>query len=495
VTPTLARDLREAAAGPWARRLSPRYLEQHAVLPMGLDADGVLVLAAAEAPEPTVLDELARLYGTAVRWEVHPAGALKAALLAAERETPTVAAGAPGAEGEGPLDDLRALAEQEPVIRLVNVTLLDAFTAGASDVHLEPGADDLRVRYRLDGVLREMTRIGRQTQAAVLSRIKIMAGLDIAERRRAQDGRIRIRVADRDVDLRVSTLPGLHGEGIVLRLLDPGTTTPVLADLGMTPAVRAGIERVVAGTGGLVLVTGPTGSGKTTTLYAAMAQRNTPDVKIVTVEDPIEYRIAGVTQVPVSTKAGMGFASALRAILRHDPDVIMVGELRDAETASIAIQAALTGHLVLSTLHTTDAPGAVTRLVDMGVEPFLVAATLQGVLAQRLVRTLCAQCAMPRPVSAAERARWGDLPAAPRRAVGCDACAGSGFKGRTGVFEWLAPSEAFRTQVVAGGTPDALRALARTDGLVPLAAEAWRLVREGVTTPEEVARAIGGDDA
>lgn len=492
MTASLARDLREAAAGPWARRLSPRYLEQHAVLPMGLDADGVLVLATAETPDATVLDELARLYGTSVRWEVHPAGALKAALLAAEREAPAAVA---TGDAEGPLDDLRALAEQEPVIRLVNVTLLDAFTAGASDVHFEPGADDLRVRYRLDGVLREMTRIGRQTQAAVLSRVKIMAGLDIAERRRAQDGRIRIRVAERDVDLRVSTLPGLHGEGIVLRLLDPGTTTPVLADLGMPAVVRAGLERVIAGTGGLVLVTGPTGSGKTTTLYAAMAQRNTPDVKIVTVEDPIEYRIAGVTQVPVSAKAGMGFASALRAILRHDPDIIMVGELRDAETATIAIQAALTGHLVLSTLHTTDAPGAVTRLVDMGVEPFLVAATLQGVLAQRLVRTLCPRCAVARPVTAAERARWGEAAATPRRAVGCEACAGTGFKGRTGVFEWLAPSEAFRAQVVAGDGPDTLRDLARAHGLVPLSAEAWRLVREGITTPEEVARAIGGDEA
>ena len=492
MTAPLARDLRDAATGPWARRLSPRYLEQHAVLPMGLDADGVLVLAVAEPPDATLLDELARLYGTRVRWEAHPAGALKAAILAAEREAPTPET---ATESDGPLDDLRALAAQEPVIRLVNVTLLDAFTAGASDVHFEPGADDLRVRYRLDGVLREMTRIGRQHQAAVLSRVKIMAGLDIAERRRAQDGRIRLRVAERDVDLRVSTLPGLHGEGIVLRLLDAGGATPDLAGLGMPAAMRDGLERVVAGTGGLVLVTGPTGSGKTTTLYAALARRNTSDVKIVTVEDPIEYRIAGVTQVPVQQKAGMGFAGALRAILRHDPDVIMVGELRDAETATIAIQAALTGHLVLSTLHTTDAPGAVTRLVDMGVEPFLVAATLQGVLAQRLVRVLCPRCAAPRPATGAEAARWGSAPAAPRRAVGCEHCAGSGFKGRTGVFEWLKPSEAFRARVVAGDVPDVLRTQARADGTGALQDEAWRLVREGRTTPEEVARAIGGDES
>ncbi|MDX2183254.1 MAG: GspE/PulE family protein [Gemmatimonadaceae bacterium] len=489
---TVVRDLREAAVGPWARRLSPRYLSEHVLLPLGADASGTVIVAAAEPPDATVLDELARLFGAGVRWEAHPAGAIQAAILAAEREVPAATA---GDAADAPLDDLRALAAQEPVIRLVNVTLLDAFTAGASDVHIEPGADDLRVRVRLDGVLREMTRIGKQHQAAVLSRIKIMAGLDIAERRRAQDGRLRIRVAERDVDLRVSTLPGLHGEGIVLRLLDPGTTTPDLGTLGMPAAVRSGVERVLSGTGGLVLVTGPTGSGKTTTLYAALARRNTTDVKIITVEDPIEYRIAGVTQIPVSPKAGMGFPTALRAMLRHDPDVIMVGELRDAETASIAIQAALTGHLVLSTLHTTDAPGAVTRLIDMGVEPFLVAGTLQGVLAQRLVRVLCDACAESRPVTAAERQRWGDAPATPRRAVGCAACAGSGYKGRRGVFEWLVPGETLRARIVAGDSPDQLRVQAHRDGTVPLVHEAWRLVREGITTPEEVARVIGSDDA
>jgi type II secretory ATPase GspE/PulE/Tfp pilus assembly ATPase PilB-like protein len=487
----VVRDLREAATGPLARRLSPRYLAEHGLLPLGHEANGTLIVAAAEAPDATVLDELARLFGAGVRWEAHPAGAIQAAILAAEREEPAPEA---SATGEAPLDDLRALAAQEPVIRLVNVTLLDAFTAGASDVHIEPGADDLRVRVRLDGVLREMTRIGKQYQAAVLSRIKIIAGLDIAERRRAQDGRLRIRVAERDVDLRVSTLPGLHGEGIVLRLLDPGTTTPDLGALGMPAAVRSGVERVLAGTGGLLLVTGPTGSGKTTTLYAALARRNTSDVKIITVEDPIEYRIAGVTQIPVNAKSGMGFPSALRAMLRHDPDVMMVGELRDTETASIAIQAALTGHLVLSTLHTTDAPGAVTRLIDMGVEPFLVAGTLQGVLAQRLVRVLCTTCAQPRAVTAAEQLRWRDASAAPRRAVGCEACAGSGYKGRIGVFEWLVPTETFRSRIVAGDAPDRLREQAHADGTVPLVHEAWRLVRDGVTTPEEVARAIGSDD-
>ena len=489
----MVRDLRDAATGLLARRLSPRYLEQHTVLPLGVADDGAVVLAVGHTPDVTVLDELSRLFERPIRVVEYPIGEIQAALLTAERVVPsTEQSGTTLDDGdEQPLDDLRALAEQEPVIRLVNVTLLDALRAGASDVHLEPMADDLRVRYRLDGVLRDMTRIGRQYQAAVISRIKIMAGLDIAERRRPQDGRIRLRLAEREVDLRVSTLPGLHGEGIVLRLLDAGTITPELGALGMPDAVRMQMARLVAKTGGLVLVTGPTGSGKTTTLHAALATLNTAAVKIVTVEDPIEYRIDGVTQVPVNVRAGMGFASALRSILRHDPDIIMVGELRDAETATIAIQAALTGHLVLSTLHTTDAVGAVTRLIDMGVEPYLVTATLQGALAQRLVRVLCDACAEPRAVSPQEQLRWTGLPARPRAARGCEACAGSGYRGRRGIYELFMPDDTARADVVAGAPADQLRARARERGAVPLHEEGWRLVRDGITTPEELVRAIG----
>ena len=485
--PPVARDLREAAAGPLARRLGARWLAEHVVLPLGVDADGALVVAAAEPPHETVLDELARLFGRPVRATLHAAGELRAALLTGEREGDAGAAVSvldePG--DDAALDDLRALADQEPVIRLVNVTLLDALRAGASDVHVEALADGLRVRYRLDGVLRETTRVGRQYQAAVTSRIKLMAGLDIAERRRPQDGRIRLRLEQREVDLRVSTLPGLHGEGIVLRLLDAGTTTRDLATLGMPAHVESGVRTLIARTGGLVLVTGPTGSGKTTTLYAALARLNTQAVKIVTVEDPVEYRVDGVTQVAVQPKAGLTFAAALRAMLRHDPDVIMVGELRDPETAAIAIQAALTGHLVLATLHTTDAVGAVTRLVDMGVEPYLVAATLQGALAQRLVRTLCMACTAPRAAAPDE--------GPPRTAVGCEACAGTGYRGRTGVYELVVPDDAMRSAIVAGASPLALRELARARGTVPLRDEGARLVREGRTTPEELLRALGDD--
>ncbi len=495
--PPPARDLRDAATGVLARRLSARYLEEHVVLPLGVDESGVLVLAAGAPLDATVLDELGRVYARPLRVVLHPVGEIHAALLTAERETPSVtsAANATIDSDDQPLDDLRALAAQEPIIRLVNVTLLDALRTGASDVHLEPLENELRVRYRLDGVLREMTRVGRQYQAAVISRVKIMAGLDIAERRRPQDGRIRLRLAERDVDLRVSTLPGLHGEGIVLRLLDTGDATPELSVLGMPDGVRSRFERLISKTGGLLLVTGPTGSGKTTTLYAALGRLNRPAVKIVTVEDPIEYRIDGVTQVPVNVRAGMGFATALRSILRHDPDIIMVGELRDAETATIAIQAALTGHLVLSTLHTTDAVGAVTRLVDMGVEPYLVSATMQGVLAQRLVRVLCNDCAAPRAVTATERVRWGNAAAVPREARGCERCAQSGYRGRRGIYELFVPDEQMRTRIVDGVSPDVLRTHAQASGTVPLREEGWRLVRDGVTTPEELARATGEDDA
>ena len=495
--PPPARDLRDAAIGVLARRLSPRYLEEHTVLPLGVDTDGALVLAVGAVPDSTVLDELGRLFERPIRLVEHPIGEIQAALLTAERETPSddaMAIAASDADDQ-PIDDLRALAEQEPVIRLVNVTLLDALRAGASDVHFEPLANDLRVRYRLDGVLREMTRVGRQYQSAVVSRVKIMAGLDIAERRRPQDGRIRIKLAGREVDLRVSTLPGLHGEGIVLRLLDPGNTAPELAALGMPDGVRAQVERLIARSGGLLLVTGPTGSGKTTTLYAALARLNTAAVKIVTVEDPIEYRIEGVTQVPVNVRAGMGFAAALRSILRHDPDIIMVGELRDAETATIAIQAALTGHLVLGTLHTTDAVGAVTRLVDMGVDPFLVAATLQGALAQRLVRVLCETCSVPRQPTVAELRRWGDTPVRPRAARGCELCAGSGYRGRRGIYELFVPDDALRAAIVAGTSPDVMRTRAVANGTVALREEGWRMVRDGITTPEELVRAVGESDA
>ena len=465
------RDLREAASGPLALRLSPRYLDEHCVLPLGVDADGALATAVGGALDPTVSDELSRVYGRPLRLVPMPAGEIQGAILSAQRET---AVGgddlAPdllvsGEEG-GAMGDLHALANQAPVIQLVNVMLRDALRSGASDVHVESTGAGLRVRFRLDGVLREISSLARQYQAAVLSRIKIMAGLDTAERRLPQDGRARLRLDDRQIDLRVSTLPALHGESVVLRILDHGAMARDLSDLGMPVDVGERFDLLIRRSSGILLVTGPTGAGKTTTLYGCLARVNRPGVKIVTVEDPVEYQIDGVTQIPANRKAGLTFAGALRSILRHDPDVIMVGEMRDKETAEIAIQAALTGHLVFATLHTNDAAGGITRLINMGIEPYLVAATVQGILAQRLVRVVCRSC----------------------QGSGCDACLHTGFAGRTGIFELLAMTDELRALVVARAPIADIRAAAFRGGMKALQVSGMEKVEAGITTLDELLR-------
>jgi type II secretory ATPase GspE/PulE/Tfp pilus assembly ATPase PilB-like protein len=478
-------DLRAAAGGPLAQRLSPRYLDEHCVLPLGVEADGALAAAAAGPLDPTVTDELARVFGRRIRLVEMPAAEIQAAILSAPREPPAEANGGAGAAADG-VEDLRALANQAPVITLVNQTLADALRTGVSDVHLEATAAGLRVRFRRDGVLKEISRVARAHQAAVVSRIKIMAGLDIAERRLPQDGRARTRLDQGEVDLRVSTLPSLHGESVVLRILDHGHSARDLSSLGMPAPVAERFERVIRRPSGIVLVTGPTGSGKTTTLYGALGRVNRPGVKIVTVEDPIEYQIDGVTQVPVNRKAGLGFAGALRSILRHDPDVIMVGEMRDRETAEVAVQAALTGHLVFATLHTNDAPGGVTRLVNMGVEPYLVAATVQAILAQRLVRKLCARCG-GRGLEAPASARHGGGEG-PGGDVGCELCARTGYDGRTGLFELLVMTEELRAMVVDRAPLAELRAAARGSGMRTLLEDGLDKVASGATTRDEVLR-------
>ena len=516
--PDAAAELRAAAAAAMARELPAAWLEAHLVLPLDVAPDGALRVASGGRPDETVLDALARRFARPVRLVPVAASDLRAAVLAVAHDagSPRDAADAdPDAtatlDGERGEDDgrLRALADEAPVVTVVDALLRDALRLGASDVHLEGAPDGVRVRFRLDGVLQDVQRVAPSLRAGVVSRVKVLAGLDVAERRRPQDGRARVRVVTegggaREVDLRVATLPALHGESVVLRVLDHGAGVRDLATLGMSESMRVGVERLVARTTGLVLVTGPTGSGKTTTLYAALARVSAPGVKVVTVEDPVEYRMPDVVQVPVRPGVGLGFAQALRAILRHDPDVVLVGEMRDRETADTAVQAALTGHLVLSTLHTTDAAGAVTRLVDMGIERYLVAATVQGILAQRLVRTLCDACAESSPPDPTQLATLEALTdAAPvdagaarwRRAVGCAACAGSGFRGRSGIYELLVASEAFRSAVAAGASLDALRALARREGLVPLAADGLRLARAGGTTLDEVLRVAHLDDA
>jgi general secretion pathway protein E len=396
------------------------------------------------------------------------------------------------AEAEAPaIDDLRALANEAPVIRLVSMLLAEALNARASDVHLEAYPDALRVRYRVDGVLQEAPSPPKSMAPAVVSRLKVMADLDIAERRTPQDGRIRLTLQDRQVDVRVSTVPTLHGESVVLRLLDKEASTGRLdlESLGMSANDLARLQKVLTIPHGIVLATGPTGSGKTTTLYAALERLRTGREKILTVEDPVEYQLAGIPQVPVNEKVGVTFASALRALLRQDPDVMLVGEIRDGETAEIATQAALTGHLVLSTLHTNDAAGALTRLVDLGVAPFLVAATVEAVLAQRLVRTVCRACASVEQATDAERAALG----APSlttvtRGRGCEACRGSGYAGRTGVYELLVMDDAMREAISARDGAASVRTIARTKGVPTLRHDGVRLVMAGVTTPEEVVR-------
>ncbi len=497
-----ARDLRAAAVGELALRLPARWLEEYAVLPLVIEHETLLVAAEGAIP-PLVADALSRTFGATAQVVPFSAADIRAALVAAPRVAVPRDSNNDPLRGEAAesLDDLRALASREPVVQVVNAMLAEAVRAGASDIHVESTESGLRIRLRLDGVLHDAQQLGMGFQAAVISRLKVLAGLDIAERRLPQDGRTRIRVGARELDIRVSTLPALHGESLVLRLLDGGggSETRRLDELGMAPDVLASLMRMLARSSGLVLVTGPTGSGKTTTLYAALAERSTPGVKVVTVEDPVEYRLDGVVQLPVNLKAGFGFANALRAILRHDPDVILVGEMRDMETAEIAVQAALTGHLVLSTLHTTDATGALPRLVEMGIPPYLLAATLHGVLAQRLVRTVCDSCGAMRDITAEERALLGaessDRIMRVREGTGCAQCAGTGYRGRAAISELLLLDDAMRTQFVAGASLEALRTQARARGIASLRDDGWRLVRAGLTTVAEVARVVSEDDA
>ena len=494
---TDGRDLRAAAAGALALRFPARWLEEHTVLPLEIDADGTVAVAVAGEIDSTVSDALQRAFNAAIRVVPVSASELRAALVATVRKAVGDSTLNDDSDFTEAADDLRAMASREPVVQVVNAMMSEALQARASDVHVESVANGLRIRFRLDGVLRDAQLLGKPFQAAVLSRLKVLAGLDIAERRLPQDGRARVHIGNRDVDVRVSTLPALHGESIVLRLLDQGTTARTLPDLGIAGDLRRRLDVLLSRTSGLVLVTGPTGSGKTTTLYAALAARSVPGVKVVTVEDPVEYRLDGITQLPVNTKAGFGFANALRAILRHDPDVILVGEMRDTETAEIAVQAALTGHLVLSTLHTTDSPSAVARLTEMGIAPYLVAATLQGVLAQRLVRTLCEMCATwgaPTPEEVALLGTRGNSVQRVRQAVGCSACANTGYRGRAAIAELLTLNDALRKQIVDGAPLDALRATARAQGLHSLRDDGWRLVAEGATTVAEVVRVISEDE-
>lgn len=394
------------------------------------------------------------------------------------------------AGGDEDVHHLRDMALEAPVVKLVNMIITRAIEDRASDIHLEAFENKVRVRYRVDGVLIDAESLPKRLQPAVISRIKIMSKLNIAERRLPQDGRIKLRVSGRETDLRVSTLPTLYGESVVMRILDRGSTLIGLEDLGFTDNTIEQYNRLIAIPYGMILVTGPTGSGKTTTLYASLSRINSSDRKIITIEDPVEYEIEGINQLQVKPKIGLTFANGLRHIVRQDPDVIMVGEIRDKETAEIAIHSALTGHLVFSTLHTNDAPGAVTRLLDMGVESFLVSSALSGVLAQRLVRVICPNC--KRPVShepeLLQKVGAGNVDLTVVHGEGCEKCRHTGYMGRTGIFEFMMVDDNIRRMILDKTGADSIRQTAVARGMQPLRECGWQKVRAGGTTTEEVLR-------
>ena len=404
-----------------------------------------------------------------------------------------------GAAGEGDEDvnHLRDMAFEAPVVRLVNIIIENALGGDASDVHIEPFEDTLRVRYRIDGVLYDQDSPPRRLQAAVTSRVKIMAEMNIAERRLPQDGRIRVMLHGRRVDIRVSTIPTAYGESIVMRLLDRSTIFLPLDRLGFAPEIQASFERLIRRPHGIVLVTGPTGSGKTTTLYAALDKINSPDKKIITVEDPVEHQLKGINQIPVKPKIGLSFATGLRHIVRQDPDIIMIGEIRDLETAEIAIQASLTGHLVFSTLHTNDAPGAITRLQDMGAEPYLVSSVLEAVLAQRLVRRICSACRVPYEASPGDLLALGLTPEEWHEPLfygkGCGECRGTGYRGRTGIYELLTITEEARSLILRKAPTGEIRRHATERGMATLRGDGWVKARAGTTTVGEILRVTQED--
>ena len=475
--------------------LSPEYLRMHRLLPLALEA-GTLRLAMA-SPQDAFLVKAVHL---ASGLEVLPALGLESEIeTALERyfeapEDDEEAGGSPPEAGDSEfVEHLRDLATEAPVIRLVNQIVGRVVDMRASDIHLEPFEDALQVRYRIDGVLQNDAPVAIGMAAAVTSRIKLMAHLNIAERRLPQDGRIKTRVKGREIDLRVSTLPTVHGESVVIRVLDRASVRIELEKMGFAGDILTSFRELLARPHGILLVTGPTGSGKTTTLYASLTKLDSAALKIVTVEDPVEYQLGGINQVQVQSQIGLDFAQSLRSILRQDPDVIMIGEMRDGETAQIAVQSALTGHLVLSTLHTNTAASAVVRLVDMGIERYLITSTLNGVLSQRLVRRLCPDCREPVDLdagqaSAAGLARYLDGGGRIYRAAGCPACKHTGYLGRTSIHELLPIDDAMVHAILEGEDATALHALARRRGMRTLFEDGLRKVAEGITSLEEVAR-------
>ena len=485
-----------------------KLIHRRTLMPLSRQ-NGTLVVATADPFDMYSLEELATVTGLQVRAVLASAREISRLIIThfgvgGETVTAMIKDRSDGVEllQDTEVDDseVAKLAQEASVVKLVNEILVEAANERASDVHIEPRENGLRIRYRIDGILQTQSLPPEihTFQAAIISRIKIMARLNIAEKRLPQDGRIKMRVNGREVDVRVSIIPMFHGEGIVMRLLDKSRMVFNLANVGMLPDSYRTFRQLIDRPHGIVLVTGPTGSGKTTTLYSALNEINNDRIKIVTVEDPIEYHNDDIGQIQVHPKIGLTFAAGLRSILRHDPDVILIGEIRDRETAESAIQASLTGHLVFSTLHTNDAPSAFTRLIDMGIEPFLVASTLEGVMAQRLVRTICKECKQeyrpaaldvpgdfPRPEDGKPLTLW--------KGVGCRACHQTGYFGRTGIYELLVTNAGVHDFCVQRADAATIRNRAIQDGMRTLRQDGWRKVAQGLTTLEEVARVTKGD--
>jgi type IV pilus assembly protein PilB len=472
---------------------------KYEAVPVARDDERTLVVAMADPTNVRAIDDIALMTGLDVRAAVAGREDVAGLLARLTRLDDVVASTDVGpAEddrgGRAEVVDLREGAEDAPVIKLVNSIVAQAVERGTSDIHFEPEAGEMRVRFRIDGVLVEAAQVPRRMVAGVVSRVKVMSNLDIAERRLPQDGRVGLTIDGHQIDLRVVTLPSVHGESVVMRILDKSNVAMDLAKLGMATDAHERFSTATHQAYGAVLVTGPTGSGKSTTLYAALGDINTPEKNIITIEDPVEYQLQGVTQVQVNPRAGLSFAAGLRAMMRADPDVIMVGEIRDKETAQIAVEAALTGHLVLSTLHTNDAPTAVTRLVEMGIEPFLVASAIDCVVAQRLARRLCGQCKRPVTVPAeVMRANGFDVegPVDVHEAVGCPRCGGSGYKGRLGLYEVMTLDQEIRELAVARASADQIAASAMRKGMRRLRDDGLEKVRQGHTSLAEVARVTG----
>ncbi|HXK59097.1 MAG TPA: type II secretion system ATPase GspE [Acidobacteriota bacterium] len=482
---------------------SVRFMRECRFVPVAMD-DDKLVLAMADpqdhatlncirlytshrrlepvlAPETEILDLIEKFYGN----QASSLGRIVEGIEEGESDT--------SAEESEDVEHLKDLASEAPVIRLVNLLISRAIESRASDIHIEPFERDLKVRYRIDGVLYEVESPPKRLRAAIISRIKIMAKLNIAERRVPQDGRIKMRVLGKDIDLRVSTLPTMYGESVVMRILDKSNTQIYdLEKLGLSPEMYDQVNTLIHRPYGIILVTGPTGSGKTTTLYAALTKINLPDKKIITIEDPVEYQINGVNQIHVNPQIGLTFAAGLRSIVRQDPDVIMVGEMRDLETAEIGIRAALTGHLVFSTLHTNDAPSAIARLVDMGAEDYLLASSILGVMAQRLVRVICPNCReeekVDKDVLRSAGFENGNLDFPIYHGTGCKECAMTGFRGRLGIFETMIMNDEIRRLTISNADSTQLRKAAIKSGMVTLRQDGFRKVREGITTLAEVLR-------